>query len=152
MNEPLYYFNGKNGQLEVYPDKVIIKRKGFMSKMTQGFFAGEKSIYIKQITGIKVKRGGLLTNGFIQFILAGNIEVRKGLVKETHDENTIFFAKKDNEVIDKIKLAVEELMTKSDSPHVVSSADEILKFKNLLDDGVITQEEFEEKKKQLLHT
>lgn len=32
----------------------------------------------------------------------------------------------------------------------ISSADEILKFKNLLDQGIITQEEFEAKKKQLL--
>lgn len=32
----------------------------------------------------------------------------------------------------------------------VSGADEILKFKNLLDNGIITQEEFEAKKKQLL--
>ena len=32
-----------------------------------------------------------------------------------------------------------------------SVADEILKFKNLLDNGIITQEEFEAKKKQLLN-
>ena len=32
----------------------------------------------------------------------------------------------------------------------VSSADELLKFKSLLESGVITQEEFDEKKKQLL--
>ncbi len=31
-----------------------------------------------------------------------------------------------------------------------STADEILKFKNLLDQGIITQEEFEKKKKELL--
>ena len=31
-----------------------------------------------------------------------------------------------------------------------SSADEIMKFKELLDSGVITQEEFNEKKKELL--
>lgn len=31
-----------------------------------------------------------------------------------------------------------------------SSADEIIKFKKLLDDGIITQEEFDKKKKQLL--
>ena len=31
-----------------------------------------------------------------------------------------------------------------------SAADEILKFKNLLEQGIITQEEFESKKKQLL--
>lgn len=33
----------------------------------------------------------------------------------------------------------------------VSNADELLKYKNLLDSGVITQEEFEDKKKQLLN-
>lgn len=33
-----------------------------------------------------------------------------------------------------------------------STADEILKFKSLLDSGIITQEEFEQKKKQLLET
>ena len=32
----------------------------------------------------------------------------------------------------------------------ISVADEIFKFKKLLDDGVITQEEFDKKKKQLL--
>lgn len=32
----------------------------------------------------------------------------------------------------------------------LSNADELLKFKNLLDDGYISQEEFEAKKKQLL--
>jgi hypothetical protein len=31
-----------------------------------------------------------------------------------------------------------------------SAADEIIKFKRLLDDGVITQKEFEDKKKKLL--
>ncbi len=36
------------------------------------------------------------------------------------------------------------------TPAPASAADEILKYKNLLDSGVITQEEFEQKKKQLL--
>lgn len=39
----------------------------------------------------------------------------------------------------------------SQSVSATSSADEIMKFKQLLDNGVITQEEFEAKKKQLLN-
>lgn len=35
-------------------------------------------------------------------------------------------------------------------PENISGAEEILKFKKLCDDGIITQEEFEAKKKQLL--
>lgn len=40
--------------------------------------------------------------------------------------------------------------TTSESTVVTSSADEIIKYKNLLDQGIITQEEFDTKKKQLL--
>lgn len=32
----------------------------------------------------------------------------------------------------------------------ISAADELMKYKNLLDSGAITQEEYESKKKQLL--
>ena len=52
-------------------------------------------------------------------------------------------------------LSVLSIITQSQksesSPHAeVSAADEILKFKKLLDEGIITQEEFDLKKKQLL--
>ena len=40
--------------------------------------------------------------------------------------------------------------TNSSNPPAVSSADELKKFKELLDMGIITQEEFDAKKKQLL--
>ncbi len=45
-----------------------------------------------------------------------------------------------------------EAETESSSVHPVgfSGADEILKYKELMDDGIITQEEFDAKKKQLL--
>ena len=33
---------------------------------------------------------------------------------------------------------------------VISTADELLKFKSLLDEGIVTQKEFYQKKKQLL--
>jgi len=39
---------------------------------------------------------------------------------------------------------------KQPPPTTVSSADEIMKFKQLLDSGIITQEEFDTKKKELL--
>lgn len=41
-------------------------------------------------------------------------------------------------------------INKYDNKLQLSSADEILKFKQLLDQGIITQEEFEKKKKELL--
>ena len=57
-------------------------------------------------------------------------------------------------VSDKLQSLFMELKEKAKQPiaaaSVGSAADEILKFKELLDMGVITQEEFDAKKKQLL--
>jgi hypothetical protein len=70
----------------------------------------------------------------------------------------IFSFKKTNEFANsvgvKIKSAFENYKSQDISEvnqTVNSAADEILKFKNLLDCGVITQEEFDAKKKQLLN-
>lgn len=62
-----------------------------------------------------------------------------------------------NEIVaDKVQhafaLMIEQPITPSSTmmPNSTSKADEIRKFKELLDDGIITQEEFASKKKQLL--
>lgn len=56
---------------------------------------------------------------------------------------------------EKIMLELERIggseeTAESDSSSEISAADEILKYKNLLDAGAITQEEYDTKKKQLL--
>jgi hypothetical protein len=150
MADPIKILNGVNGQLELYQDRVTIKRKGILSKLTEGFFQGDKTIFIRQITSIKIKQAGLLTNGFIQFSLAGNIEQKRGLLTQTHDENTVFFKRKQNDLVREIKEIIEEAMGRMHGGTGLSSAEEIAKFKKLMDDGVLTPEEFENKKRQLL--
>ena len=56
------------------------------------------------------------------------------------------------EKVHEVLLSMEDSRTTQPQVQIQqnSSADEILKYKNLLDMGVITQEEFEQKKKQLL--
>lgn len=55
------------------------------------------------------------------------------------------------EIADYIRAKIEECKKqKSGQTVAVSAADELKKFKELLDSGVITQEEFDAKKKQLL--
>ncbi|WP_083755959.1 DUF4429 domain-containing protein [Methanosarcina acetivorans] len=156
MTEILMELKGVNGQLELYGDKIIIKRKGIRSKLTQGFFKGDKTIYIKQIAGIELKEGGLI-NGYIQFTLSGGVESRRGLLGKdgaVNDENTVMFAKKDNELAKRMKLEIENRMTSFSQPITVAvqtdGADTIRKYKQLCDDGIITQEEFELKKKEIL--
>lgn len=154
MEEAILSLKGVNGQLQLYENKVVIIRKGALAKMTQGFFKGDKTIYLKQITGIQVKLGGAFTNGYIQITVPGGIENKKGIMSATQDENSVMFAKKNNQLVNEIKEKIEELQQQTlgvQQINQTSSADEIKKYKELFDTGVITEEEFTAKKKQLLN-
>ncbi|MEA4925722.1 MAG: DUF4429 domain-containing protein [Syntrophomonadaceae bacterium] len=124
MPDILMHLDGINGQLELYNDKIIIKRKGALPKIAQGSFREDKTIYLKQITSIQVKPGNIFTNGYIQFSLPGGNDSTKGLINATQDENTIMFVRKHNSVVEEIKNKIEHLQSTLTMHQEVSSADE----------------------------
>lgn len=153
-NGVIYMLKGGNGQLYVYEDKIEIARKGLSGLFWQGI-KGSKTIPISQIKSIEIKPARL-TMGYIQFGIGGGIENR-GTLKDAHsDENTITFSSsKDNAIAQNIKSYIEKQIVeqrKLSSSIILqtSNADEIKKYKELLDQNIITQEEFDAKKKQLL--
>lgn len=142
-----------NGKFIVTVDdnNVKIQPKGFMNFMNKGGSKGEKSIPIKVITAIQFKQPSI-TTGYIQFAYSGSNETKGGTMSAVKDENTITFVKKEldkaRELVDLIKS--KHHVNEPSSNNSVSAADEILKMKELLDVGILTQEEFDAKKKQLL--
>jgi len=93
MINPELYAKGVNGQIELYSNKICIRRKGVLGFLTQGL-KGDKNIMISTITSIQFKKAGMLTNGYIQFAFMGGQEAKGGLFQGTQDENTIMFNKK----------------------------------------------------------
>ncbi len=154
VNDIKYKIKGLNGQLYVYENKIEITRKGVWAFAHQGL-KGTKTIPISAIKTIQVKKTGL-TQGYIQFGVLGGVENRGGLQAANYDENTVTFGNaSDNKTATQIKEYIESLIynnsnSRGNVVQATSDADELLKFKKLLDDGVITQEEFDAKKKQLL--
>lgn len=97
-----------------------------------------KQIFIKDIQSIDENINGLTKTGQLRIC---------GIT----DTFLINIYKKDiSEAIKRIIYNLETSDNKSNSNNSISKADEILKFKKLLDEGIITQEEFEMKKKELL--
>lgn len=97
-----------------------------------------------------------MTTGYLQFLLVGSQEVKGGVMAAIKYENTILFTKKEENIILEIKAYVETFIANKSSVaqnnnQQFSAADEILKFKQLLDIGAITEEEFEAKKKSILN-
>ena len=113
---------------------------------------------LSSITAIQLKKAGILTVGYIQFTISGGVESRRGLNEAVEDENTITFDSPQTKTAEAIKNKIYELQSQAKAGggvvqnivNQVSGADEILKYKQLLDAGVLTQEEFDRKKQEIL--
>ena len=147
----LYEFRGYDGQIELYENKIIIRRSGF-ARLTRGFSLGDKEIYLKSISGIQVKKPGL-NAGYIQFIFSGSKETKHaGIMKAAADENTVMFQggiQKYHEAIE-LKSMIEKLLSQPLDKQNFSKADELIKYKQLLDAGAITESEYLNEKNRLL--
>lgn len=146
---------GRN--LYVFDDKCIINTTaGVGSLLTGNATDGEKTIYYADVIGVQYKPSGV-TIGYLQLETAS---AQMNNLKDNHfNENSFTFDistvsnERMAEVAEYVKNRVDEYK-RSGGTQVVqqaaSNADELKKFKELLDMGVITQDEFAEKKKQLL--
>lgn len=145
-----FYFKS-NGKFIVTVENGYLrwKRKGFQNYLNQGS-KGKKSIPIKSITAIQIKEPRL-TTGYIQFAYSGASESKGGVLDAVKDENTITFLKKELDQAIELKNLLETLQNEDNSVMTKSSdAEELIKYKQLLDDGILTQDEFDAKKKQIL--
>ena len=150
----VFHFDGGVGDiLDVYEDRVVISHKGVLNFLAMGI-KGDKTIYYNNITSVQFKKSGW-TAGYIQFSINGGRENVGGLLGATQDENTITISGNKNSEAEKIVAYINKKLAEirngiSNTVQAISSADELKKFKELLDMGIITQEEFDAKKKQLL--
>jgi len=160
-------FKGSNGTVTLYEDKILIQRKGIMAKLAHfsaGTSGGDRTIFLDQIRSIEINKGLLNCDMFFN---TGNVgELSGGRRKFMNDgasklkiEYSVEFVRSDAKKAEEFKAKAEDAISKFKRPaaqpaSVVqaapSAADEIKKFKELLDAGAISQEEFETKKKQLL--
>ena len=150
--------NGLGKILDVYENKVVFTSTQSTSTIVTALVfggsttQGEKTIYFKDAVGVQYKPS-TVTDGYIQ------VETAAGGASSSRaygGENSIQFGGKSNEdaeiIASFIRRKIEEIKNApvGGSVQQASPADELKKFKELLDLGIITQEEFDAKKKQLL--
>ena len=147
--------NNTGSSIRVYENYVVLKHSGLLNTLSMSGAKGEKRINCNSISAVECRKATTMAAGFIQFSIFGS-ERAGGVTSAAGDENSILFdAGKNNlaqQIVDyieqrRIAIATPQAATVVQGP---SAADELLKFKQLLDMGVITQEEFDAKKKQLL--
>ena len=146
-------YKGYNGTLILTDTGVIIKRgaKGFL--LGGGMLRGDKTIPYSSIVAVQLKKAGM-TAGYIQLTLKGGSEAKSGLFQSTTDENSInfhsAFGGNNNELFAEAKKLIEERINAVNSPAKNSGLDDLEKLDTLKKKGIISEEEFQAKKKQLL--
>ena len=154
-NEELILIKAKGigGDLELLKNKIRIKRKGGMAFLLHGL-KGDKEIFLNQISSIQLKKAGFALNGYIQFAFLGGREAKGGLFQATSDENTIMFSKDNQEDFIEIKNAIEEqifqFQNQDKNDKTSLGINDLEKLAKLRDEGIITEEEFQAKKRQIL--
>ena len=151
----LFTLDGNVSTLTVYEDHCVITgKKSFLGFMGGRAFDGSKEFYYADMTSVQYKQASNFINGFIQFEYPGSHSGQNNF----NSENTFVIMKGKTDIeqcetaYQYIKERIAFYKNQKNAPIVsaLSPAEELKKFKDLLDSGVITQDEFNAKKKELL--
>jgi len=147
--KPIYTAEGTGDVLELYEHKITIKRTGLANFLTKGL-QGDKDIFLNQLTSIQFKPAGDFLSGYLRFGVLGGIETRGGMGAVAADENAVMFSASQQPAFERIRAELEKKLGERAADNSVGSIDDLEKLAELRERGIITEEEFSAKKKQLL--
>ena len=136
---------------------VTLQNVGALGRLSIG--KGVKRIAVGSITAVQIKPAGAIMSGFIQFTLPGGIEMKSSFGSQTSDaagdENSMLFTQPQEPAFLAFRDAVEEAIDSRSRPAPAAAAEsdvmtQLAKLGQLKEFGVLTQEEFEAKKAELL--
>lgn len=155
--EELARFKGNGGTIIVYEDRVMIKRSWLSALGT----VGDRTYPYGSIGSVVYRKPGF-SDGYIQFIMPGNVSSThdnlnlwslKDVSSMIKDPNVVLFSGKREQaeaIYSLIMKKISERNKGSSSQAAPSDADELEKFAALKAKGIISEEEFANKKKQIL--
>lgn len=150
----LYFMNGLQGTLAIFEDYIEFDFSGSAMKKYMSGFGGVKKVYYHQINSIQKRDATDMVNGTIEFELPG-----MAASAFSQNENLITFLPKyqdeANKIYDFVNNKILEINNAKTQPSQivqteVSPMAKLKEAKELLDMGVITQEEFDEIKAKCL--
>lgn len=158
-------FNAGGGSIELTDDGVIINKKntnmggsGGLMDMAIGLATSTKGDLLMpygSIHSVNISQGGFMAPPFIQVLIAGEMSVSDAEVA-MRTPSCLLFKKHMLPEFQALKREIEKRVAQAkanlsgNAAPSVSAADEIAKLGQLLNAGLITKEEFDTKKKQLL--
>jgi len=159
--KPIASLSGMNGSIDLFEDRAeLTGRMGGIftrSKNTRTYFYPD-------ISSVEFQAPTLMRYGYLRFVTAGTIRGASGggvfsynQIMNDVDTLALMYEKKRLDEYQKFHEFLMHKIREAKQPrggttvvNQASAADELLKYKQLLDSSVITQEEFDAKKRQLM--
>jgi len=138
---------------ELIEDGNSVSKGGIGRALVGGALFGDVGAIVGGVTGHKNKKTCTKlqikitinnSNNPVEYITLISSETKKSSLLYTTSYSIA------QEIISILEIMCNSNVENGKSSQQISGADEILKYKKLLDEGIITQEEFEKKKKQIL--
>lgn len=170
-NENKLIFIGNTKQMELCEENIKIGPTGnIWGKMKAASGTTIVDIYYSDIRSVVVQQpniaGALFSGGnlnnianslpYIRILLKGTESYSNGNFRPSEDPYTLTFTADKKGEAENFKLQIDKLVSKHRQntggtiSNQISSADELEKFANLLEKNIITKDEFDLKKKQIL--
>jgi hypothetical protein len=152
MQEVLMQARGVYRDLELLNDMVRIRRRRVLGLLGPGKKI-EKDMLISKIVSIRFKKAGILADGYIQFIFEEKGKAAKDSEPDiADDENAVIFRSGQQKAFEAMREAIEQKMSiiRMGAKAGSTDVDELERLAVLRDRKVITEDEFRQKKKQLL--
>ena len=155
MEEVLMEATGIDAKVQLLRQAVRIKHIGIRSFLS-GANRFEKDILFSQILSVELKKAAFLSSGYIEFVL-GTHRPRHDEEKSDYDtkDAIVAFTSGQQKAFEALRDVVEakiggNVATPTAASRASTDLDELDKLASLRDRGVITEDEFIRKKKQLL--
>ena len=127
----------------------ILFRRGKHDMNVHKIGRGDVKVYYRDIIDIKFHEPTVFSQGYLQFSTP-RTDIIGVLATVDQKEKAVFFKKKKLKDAIELKKVVEERLNVFHNKANSSIADEIIKYKELLDTGAITEREFQNFKEKLL--
>ena len=155
QDELIYEFDTALAILRVYQDfcEIEHKKKAMNLLVTNKYFAGKKKFYYCDLTSVQFREAGKITDGYLEFETAGTSSGNSGGAYT--NENSFAFASVHSEQMRDIYNFIDAKIAECKrgargGSNAGSSANDLLAYASLLEKGIISQEEFNQKKAELL--
>jgi len=141
--------NGVDGRIELFEDKIVIKRRGYPA--SKHGLREDREIPVAQLTSVQFKKASMAINGYIQLNFIHDQQVDDDQSCNEDDTDSIMFNLRQESAFEQVRLAIEDRVASVlEGSRITPGENNLEILEKLHKKGIITAEQYDAEKKRIL--